>query len=73
MEEIQTLGGGWRIWATQIPRVEGFLGFSQYACCGGRTPMYREPRLTCSNGTGCEEDVVNGHHGRGAVESRGLI
>lgn len=44
-----------------------------YACCGGRTPKYRKPKLTCHNGTGCEENLVNGHHRRCIVELRGLV
>lgn len=33
----------------------------------------RKPTLTCDNGTGREEHVVDRHHDRGIVEFRGLM
>lgn len=58
-------------------RFLGCLVYSErsfiYAFAGVESPEQRKPKLTCDNGAGREENMVNGHHHCCVVELRGMI
>lgn len=73
MEEIRYwLEGGWGHGLPKLPRSslesERVLCLWQggFTCCG-------KPGLTCNDGAGCEENVVDWDHCGGRVEFCGLV